>query len=253
MKVKVSIGKPESIGSVVVLVDVIRSSTAIAIALKNGAKYVLPFKDTEDALKAKDRLNGQEDVILAGEEYGEKPEGFDITNSPSNMTREFVEDKVIIYRSSNLTRVLAGCKSADELLIGGIVNSGAISDYINSMEPEEIEIVACGISKEEATYLKEKLGIYGDEGSEITIEDIIGTGSILSRLDFDKLSDIGIISLMVYNNPQWREEVRRGRIAHLLRHLNLEEDLEHCLEENQIDIVPLLKDDRIIPLSGTDY
>jgi 2-phosphosulfolactate phosphatase len=68
-------------GKVVAVIDVLRASTSIAVALANGAKTVVPLGSVDEAMtRAKQMERG--DVRLAGERKLERVEGFDIGNSP---------------------------------------------------------------------------------------------------------------------------------------------------------------------------
>src|SRR5207302_56481 len=71
---------------IVVVIDVLRASTTIAVPLKNGAKEIIPVADVESAVKISGSLFG--DVTLrAGERNARRIEGFNLGNSP----REFTE------------------------------------------------------------------------------------------------------------------------------------------------------------------
>ena len=63
MKVDV-LTRPKSGYDALVLVDVFRSSTTIALTLEEGAKYILPRRTLKDALRAKEELmNSGEEVV----------------------------------------------------------------------------------------------------------------------------------------------------------------------------------------------
>src|SRR5689334_14835465 len=79
-------------GRVVAVIDVLRASTTIATALGNGAKAVVPMAEADEAItRAKQFTRG--DVKLAGERKMLPIPGFDLGNSPRDMTREAVEGK----------------------------------------------------------------------------------------------------------------------------------------------------------------
>ena len=76
----------------VVVIDALRASTTVAMALSNGAKEVIPVGTIESALKIARGLAG--DVTLrAGERLGKMIEGFDLGNSPLEYTEEVVKGK----------------------------------------------------------------------------------------------------------------------------------------------------------------
>ena len=59
------IAPPDVAGRVVVVIDVLRASTAIATALANGARAVIPFETSEEAVTRAKAFERSE-VRLAG-------------------------------------------------------------------------------------------------------------------------------------------------------------------------------------------
>ena len=75
---KVTLSLETTISSdVSIMVDALRASTTITLALNNFER-IIPCLTPEEALRLKDKTGG----ILAGERNGEKIEGFDMGNSP---------------------------------------------------------------------------------------------------------------------------------------------------------------------------
>jgi 2-phosphosulfolactate phosphatase len=74
-------------GRVVAMIDVLRASTTIAVALANGARTIIPLESSEDvAARAKQFERGS--MLLAGERRMLRMDGFDLGNSPREHTRE---------------------------------------------------------------------------------------------------------------------------------------------------------------------
>lgn len=243
MRIDVSVGGPEDSSGIHVLVDVYKSSAAITTALDHGAKFVLPFSSADESLEAKEKWKDKEDIILAGEKMGVKMQGFDIDISPLDMTEENVKDKVVIYKSDNLSRIISKSKDAEKVLIGGLTNSEAVANYIKSLEPKRVEIIACGTHNKKA--ISDFLELSCDTNNEMTMEDIIGAGAILHSLDGEKLSDIALISLLAYENPEWKEKISEGCILKALRKVGYERDIPPCFSENESKTVPVFKEGRI--------
>lgn len=246
MEVNVRVGEPKEPSGVIVLVDVYKSSTSITTALDNGAKFVLPFGTEEEARKAGKKWKEKEDTILAGENMGVKIKDFDTNISPREMNKETVKNKVVIYKSDNLTRIISNIKDVEEIIIGGLINSRAVGEYLKNKQPEKVEIIACG------TYNKETicnfLKIPCDNKTDFTMEDIIGAGAITHYLKDENLSDKALISLLSYENPEWKEKISRGCIIRALREAGLEEDIPYCFAENNTRTIPRLEGNKIVPL-----
>jgi len=220
-----------SIGSVsqfrtIVLVDVLRSSSTIITALNNGAASVIPYTDLSKAVKAHRRIRRS---ILTGERNGITPRHFHFNISPFDMSRENVFGKTVLYSSSNLTRILGRLRSSHKITIGGILNAGAVAKLLRSRD-EDVAIYACGT----------KLGT--------AIEDLVGAGAIASLMKRVDYSDDALAAIGLYQTKDWRELVRRGRVARKLIGLGFEKDIEFCLRLNSSSIVPGLVGDRIVSL-----
>ncbi|HEY2804338.1 MAG TPA: 2-phosphosulfolactate phosphatase, partial [Gemmatimonadales bacterium] len=89
------IGQPDVQGRNVVVIDVLRATTTIAVALFNGARAVLPAASTEEALRMAQNFE-RDDVILAGERKSVRITGFALGNSPLEFTPAVVQGKTIV-------------------------------------------------------------------------------------------------------------------------------------------------------------
>ena len=223
MRVELFFGIPEESCENVIVIDVFRSSTTIILALENGAKEVIPTGSPEEAKKVKERIG---DGLLVGEELGFTPEGFDMNISPRLMTKEAVSGRRMIYCSTNLMKAVLRFMDAENLIVGALTNSSAVARYVNSLNPSRLMIVACG-------FIPKKM---------ITLEDVVGAGSIISKLRYDEASDTAIMARLIYENENWKEAVREGFIANYLRKIGWGDDIDVCLEEDLSNIVPVLRE-----------
>ena len=97
-------------GRVVLVIDVLRASTTVAVALANGARAVIPF-DSSDEVIARAKQFERSDVLLAGERRMHAIPGFDLGNSPREYTREMVEGKTVLLTTTNGTEIgRASCR-----------------------------------------------------------------------------------------------------------------------------------------------
>ncbi|MFP5356131.1 MAG: 2-phosphosulfolactate phosphatase [Gemmatimonadota bacterium] len=132
-------------GRVVVVIDVLRASTTIAIALANGARTVIPFESAEEAItRSKSFERG--DYKLAGERRNLIIPGFDLGNSPAEYTRETVEGKTILFTTTNGTGALIAVQAAREVIVGAYVNFTAVCAMARAAARarSDIAIVAAG-------------------------------------------------------------------------------------------------------------
>ena len=92
-------------GRVVAVIDVLRASTTIATALASGARAVIPFESSEEAVtRSKQFERGA--YLLAGERKMLRMEGFDLGNSPLEHTASAVEGKTVLLATTNGTKAL---------------------------------------------------------------------------------------------------------------------------------------------------
>jgi 2-phosphosulfolactate phosphatase len=118
--------KPSDVtGRVVAIIDVLRASTSIAVALANDAKGVVPVESAEDAmLRSKQFEKGE--VVLAGEQKMMPISGFGLGNSPQGFTTEAVAGRTILITTTNGTKALLGVHGARDVVVGSYVNFSAV-------------------------------------------------------------------------------------------------------------------------------
>jgi 2-phosphosulfolactate phosphatase len=113
--------------STVLVVDVLRASTTMITALGNGCAGIVPVADPDEALRRK-RAAG-DGALVAGERRGETVAGFDLGNSPLEVTRERVGGKLVIFTTSNGTRALLAARSATAVGVAALVNLTAAAAW----------------------------------------------------------------------------------------------------------------------------
>ena len=112
-------------GRVVAVIDVLRASTTIAVALANGARNVIPFDSTEEVI-LRSKSFARADVRLAGERKMHAIPGFDFGNSPAEFTAEAVAGKTVLISTTNGTAALVAVQGARDVVVGAYVNFSAV-------------------------------------------------------------------------------------------------------------------------------
>jgi 2-phosphosulfolactate phosphatase len=108
-------------GRIVAVIDVLRATTTIAAALHAGARTVIPFLETEDAVRtAKQYERGE--VKLAGERHMLAIPGFDLGNSPLEFSAAAVGEQTVLLTTTNGTRALLAADDAKAVYIASYVN-----------------------------------------------------------------------------------------------------------------------------------
>lgn len=116
---------------VVAVVDVLRASTSIAIALANGARAVVPLASSDEVVTRSKSLERSE-VKLAGERKSLAIPGFDVGNSPLEFTREAVEGKTVFMTTTNGTTAILASQGARDVVIASYVNFSAVLSMLRA-------------------------------------------------------------------------------------------------------------------------
>ncbi len=116
---------------VVAVIDVLRASTTIAVALANGARNIIPFDSTDEVvLRSKSYERGE--VRLAGERKMLAVPGFDFGNSPREFTSEAVQGKTVLFSTTNGTAALVAVQGARDVVVGSYVNFSAVLTLLHT-------------------------------------------------------------------------------------------------------------------------
>ncbi len=147
-------------GTTAVVIDVLRASTTMLAALAAGAAGIVPCLHVEEA---RSLAADQQGTLLGGERGGLKIEGFDFGNSPAEYTVESVRGRTIAFTTTNGTRALQRCASAEQVLIGSFVNLTALCRALRSCRT--IELVCAGTN------------------GQVTREDVLFAGAVVAQMN----------------------------------------------------------------------
>jgi 2-phosphosulfolactate phosphatase len=223
-------------GKSVVVIDVLRASTTIAVALANGAKAVLPAASTEEALRIAQNLE-KGDTVLAGERKAQRIPGFALGNSPSEFTPEAVQGKTVVLATTNGTVALVGVQGAKQALVASAVNFAVVVEKCREVVAEEdgLMIVCAGSER------------------QFALEDAYTAGRIAKALLPEgglrrvKVNDGALAALEIarHYGERWLRAFRASSHGQELSHLGYREDVRLAAVENSHPILPLYADRRI--------
>lgn len=125
----------------VVVIDVLRAFTTAAYAFGAGAEEIFLVGTPEEAFFLKREFP---DALLVGEQRGVKIEGFDLGNSPEEISKLSLNGQRVILRSSSGTQGVVHAQYADKILLGSLVVASATADYLQGELPNETSLVAMG-------------------------------------------------------------------------------------------------------------
>ncbi len=115
-------------GASVLVIDVLRASTTIVSALSHGCRALVPVADAEEARRRARTYTG-EPPLLAGERRGETIDGFDLGNSPIEVSSPRVCGRTVLLTTSNGTRALLAARTAAAIGVAGFVNLAAAAAW----------------------------------------------------------------------------------------------------------------------------
>lgn len=211
----------------VVVIDVLRASTTVAVALRNGAKEIIPVGDIESVVKISGSLFGNV-TLRAGERNARMIEGFDLGNSPHEFREEVVKGKSIILMTTNGTAAMAKGRHARNHVIASFVNLSMVVRFLRDLGADFTIICA------------------GKENS-FCIEDAVCAGKIINRLSKETdaelvLDDTGRAAAALDKN--FGKDVLRmlqtSQHGAYLSEIGFAEDLRVCSELDSIQVLPKL-------------
>ena len=235
--------------SVCVVFDVLRATSVMATALSNGAAGIIPVLEISEALELRRRNPA---VLLAGERSGLRitakqtgDVGFDLGNSPREYTKASVEGRTIVCTTTNGTRALSACSSAQTVIAASFLNLTACVQFVSRIQPAIIHLICAGT------------------GEACALEDVLAAGAfcetLIPTLQSSETTDAAQIARWAYrqsiNNLHATLRLSlNGR--RLYSNAELREDIEFCLRQDCLPIVPVLGKDGVIkkadqtPFSG---
>ena len=224
-------------GRVVAVIDVLRASTSIAAALHNGARAVIPFETSEEAV-TRSKAFERRDVLLAGERKMLAIPGFDLGNSPREFTREIVEGKAVLMTTTNGTPAIVNSSGARDVIVASYANYSAVLAMLRTAlrGGADITIVCAGRERQFALEDAACAGRYVYNVSKrltgIDANDAAQACTLLDRKYGDNLDRLF-------------EASEHGRA---LRDAGFSEDLAACAAIDSLPVIPVYQDRQITKL-----
>ena len=122
----------------VVVIDVLRAFSAEAYAFHGGVPEIILTDKVESAWDLKKEFPS---ALLMGEINGYKIDGFDIGNSPSELSKMNLAGLTLIHRTTAGTQGVVRSKKADEIFVTGLLTAKATVEAILKMGISEISFV----------------------------------------------------------------------------------------------------------------
>ncbi len=216
---------------IVVVIDVLRATSAICAAFDNGIASIIPVPTVEEAWEYK-----QNGFLAGAERKGQIVEGFDFGNSPFSYMREEFRGKDVVLTTTNGTKSLDVAKDAEIVVVGSFLNLDALSEWLSKQEKN----VLCLCSG-----WQDKFNLEDTICAGAISEYLINTGNFVSEED----SSIAAKYLYLSAKDNYLGYLKSSSHRKRMKNLNLNEDIKYCLTPNQTRVIPILKNGKLVSLS----
>lgn len=215
---------------IVVVIDVLRATSAICAAFDNGIKSIIPVSSIEIAREYKEK-----GYLVGAERKGQIVDGFDFGNSPYSYMKEELRGKEVVLTTTNGTKALNIAKDAETVVVGSLLNLDALCKWLEKQDKN----VLCLCSG-----WQDKFNLEDTICAGAISEYLIGTGKFTSTED----SSIAAKYLYLSAWDNYMGFLKASSHRRRLKNLNLNEDIKYCLTPNQTDVIPILKDGKLVQL-----
>jgi 2-phosphosulfolactate phosphatase len=222
-------------GRTVFVIDILRATTSMCAAMSSGAKAIIPVASTDEALRLA-QTTGSDDVLLAGERNCVRIAGFQLGNSPLEMTEAAVRGRTLIVRTTNGTKALLACQGAGAVYPACAGNlSLAAEKAREALESEGGMLVVCA----------------GREGG-FSLDDAYAAGRLVAAaLGGPRarrgLNDAALASLDLVRRygEHWERPLERSRAGRELIRLGFADDVNASARLDAYPVLPIFHERRL--------
>jgi 2-phosphosulfolactate phosphatase len=213
---------------IVVVIDVLRATSAICAAFHYGVKAIIPVMTVEEA-----REYQAKGYIAGAERNGQIVEGFSFGNSPFAFMQDSFRDQTIVLSTTNGTKTIQIASDAQQVVIGSLLNLDALVAWL--LEQKKNVLCLCAGWKD-----------------KFNLEDTICAGGITYGLLqsglFRSEEDSSIAAKYMFQSARdnYFGYLKSSSHRRRLQHLNIKKDIIYCLTPNQTDVIPVLRDGKLV-------
>jgi 2-phosphosulfolactate phosphatase len=210
--------------AIVVIVDILRATSAIVTAFMNGVRHIIPVATLDEARALKEK-----GYFVAAERDGIVRDFADFGNSPFNFKRELIQGKDIVYSTTNGTHCIMMASGSYQVLIGAYLNMDALVKHIIH-ENRDLVILCAGWK------------------NKFNLEDSLFAGAltelVLKSGNYFTACDSAHASMDLYNQARgdMMNYIEKAAQRHRLKKNNLDDVIEYCHTPNLTTAIPMLKE-----------
>ena len=216
--------------SIVVIIDILRATSAICTAFEHGAEKIIPVSTIEEAKEWKTK-----GFLVGAERDAVTLPGFDFGNSPFSYMGDAVKGKTIVLTTTNGTLAIEAAKDAYKVVIGSFLNITSLCNWLYS-EKRNILLLCSGWK------------------NKFNLEDALFAGAMTESLTLlseeFRLGDACLALKYLYQQAHTEPYKFLSRASHKerLAALNLKKDIKYCLTPDQTTVIPVLKNGELVKL-----
>jgi 2-phosphosulfolactate phosphatase len=215
--------------SIVVIIDVLRASSAICTAFANGASQIIPVAEVAEAREYKSK-----GYLVAAERDGYVLDFADFGNSPFNFTADKVKGQTIVYSTTNGTGLINLASSSYMTVIGSFINLSHLTQWL--IQQNKDVLLFCAGWK-----------------NRFNLEDTVCAGAFAEGLMksglFSTICDSthAAIDLWSLAAPDLFGYIEKAAQRSRLRDKKLDDCIRYCLTPDLTPVTPFMKNGRLIP------
>jgi len=213
---------------IIVVIDVLRATSAICAAFDNGVEALIPVSSIETAKEYQAK-----GFLVGAEREGNLVEGFDFGNSPYSYMIPEIKGQTVVLSTTNGTKSINIAKSADTVVIGALSNIDVLNDWLIKQDKN----VLCLCSG-----WKDRFNLEDTICAGAIVEKLMETGNFMSDDDSSVAAKYLYLSAKENIFGYLKASAHRRR----LKKLNLNRAIKFCLKDNTNPVITLLKGDRLI-------
>ncbi len=212
----------EKENQIVVVIDVLRATSAICTAFQYGVKRMIPVATVEEAKTYKDK-----GFLVGAERNAIAIDGFDFGNSPFHYMNDKVKGETIVITTTNGTQAIEAAKTAHAVVIGCFLNITALCEWL--IKQQKSVLLLCSGWK-----------------NKFNLEDTLFAGAateMLNKNESYKLLDGALATKYLYQEAHQNPYKFLNYSSHKerLSAMGLKEDIKYCLTLDKTQVIPILR------------
>ena len=218
---------------IVVVIDVLRATSAMVAAFENGIDRIIPVATIEEAAQ----YIGRSGYIAAAERNGEVVHGFQYGNSPLAYVGQDLRGQTIVMTTTNGTKAINLARNARKMVIGAFLNITALTEWL--VKQDDNILLLCSGWKD-----------------KFNLEDSVFAGAVMDKLlesgKFGVEEDSSIAAKYLYMaaKENYLSILKAAPRRKRLEQLRLFDDVKFCLTPDQSRVIPELKDGVLVRMEN---